>query len=99
MNVRTFDDLQVGDYLYIVDNESYSYNPIRVKITDIKGDTFSTDTKFYETLCLNFEEGSEMAWEETRCLDVYSDKEVMINILMAKIVELSQFCKEITDYQ
>lgn len=97
--MKTFGQLQVGDKIYIIDNQSYSFEPnvdtivgITKKYTE-NGVYMEIETESLGTICPEIDdEENSIGWDCSACWDVYVDKEHLTKRLLRKIEELSNFC-------
>lgn len=105
--MKTFNDLQVGDKIYVIDNESYSFEPMvgtitKITINKIKrnnGESYceyidmeiGTDT--LGTICPEIDNLNETtSWQSNCCWDIFVNKKDLEEILLNKIKSLSDFC-------
>lgn len=91
--MKNFGDLNVGDKVYCINNESSHYSPFITCVTSIEDEGDGT-------LCVECNglkpiypyDDESQGWEDNDCIDVFADKDEFSAVLTKKIEELTNFC-------
>jgi hypothetical protein len=101
MKRKTFNDLNIGDKIYVINHESYFFEPMVGTITKVtiikvgKSVDMEIETDTLGTICPEIQSLNETtSWQSDCCWDIFVNKKDLEDILLNKIKSLSEFCLE-----